>query len=159
MKHGVKAFLLILWSGGISYVRHSFHPRHAKTAYPGTPVLAEWRVGFSFLVYTISKNALAVYEATLQGDGDGVCAVIRAEFGKDTFHMTFDGGLGKVELGRDDLVGVSHCDSAQHSNLPLAERILDHVVGEPGSDFGRNAPPASVDGSNRIQQLLPQHVL
>jgi hypothetical protein len=41
---GLKAFLLILWSGGISYVRHS---------------LAEWRVGFSFLVYTISKNALA----------------------------------------------------------------------------------------------------
>jgi len=40
----IKAFLLILWSGEISYVRHS---------------LAEWRVGFSFLVYTISKNALA----------------------------------------------------------------------------------------------------
>jgi hypothetical protein len=56
----VKAFSLILWSGGISYVRHSFHPRHAKTAYPGAPVLAEWRVEFSFLGYTISKNALAV---------------------------------------------------------------------------------------------------
>jgi len=39
--------LLILWSGGISYVRHS---------------LAEWRVEFSFLVYTISKKALAVRE-------------------------------------------------------------------------------------------------
>jgi hypothetical protein len=37
--------LLILWSGGISYVRHS---------------LVEWRAGFSFLVYTISKNALTV---------------------------------------------------------------------------------------------------
>jgi hypothetical protein len=41
--------LLILWSGGISYVRHS---------------LAEWRVEFSFLVYTISKNALAVREVS-----------------------------------------------------------------------------------------------
>jgi hypothetical protein len=59
----IKAFLLILWSGGISYVRHPFHPRHAKTAYPGAPVLAEWRVGFSFLVYTISKNALALASA------------------------------------------------------------------------------------------------
>ena len=36
--------MLILWSGEISYVRHS---------------LAEWRVEFSFLVYSISKNALA----------------------------------------------------------------------------------------------------
>jgi hypothetical protein len=36
--------MLILWAGGISYVRHS---------------LAEWRVGFSFLVYTITKNGLA----------------------------------------------------------------------------------------------------
>ena len=32
------ASLLILWSGGISYVRHSFHPRHAKTACPGARV-------------------------------------------------------------------------------------------------------------------------
>jgi hypothetical protein len=38
---------------------HSFHPRHAKTACPGAPVWRNGRVGFSFLVYTISKNALA----------------------------------------------------------------------------------------------------
>ena len=53
---------------------HSFHPRHAKTACPGDPgfppqarkdgvsrgprVWRNGRVGFSFLVYTISKNAL-----------------------------------------------------------------------------------------------------
>jgi hypothetical protein len=35
------AFLLILWSGGISYVR---------------PFFGNGRVQFSFLVYTISKN-------------------------------------------------------------------------------------------------------
>ena len=34
-------------------------PQAAKTAYPGAPVLAEWRVGFSFLVYTITKKGLA----------------------------------------------------------------------------------------------------
>ena len=53
---------------------HSFHPRHAKTACPGGPGFPPqarkdrvprgprfWRngrVGFSSLVYTISKNAL-----------------------------------------------------------------------------------------------------
>jgi hypothetical protein len=36
-----------------------FHPRHAKTACPGAPVWRKGRVGLSFLVYTISKNALA----------------------------------------------------------------------------------------------------
>ncbi len=37
------SILLILWSGGISYVR---------------PFLRNGRVKFNFLVYTISKNAL-----------------------------------------------------------------------------------------------------
>ncbi len=36
----------------------SFHPRHAKTACPGAPVWRNDRVGLSFLVYSISKNAL-----------------------------------------------------------------------------------------------------
>ena len=41
---------------------HPFHPGHAKTAYPGGPGfggMAAW--GFSFLVNTISKNALIAY--------------------------------------------------------------------------------------------------
>ena len=55
---------------------HSFHPRYAKSTYPGAPVfppqvrkvhvpggpglLRNGRVEFSFLVYTISKNAIEV---------------------------------------------------------------------------------------------------
>jgi hypothetical protein len=38
---------------------HSFHPRHAKTAYPGPRFWRNGRVEFSFLAYTISKNAIA----------------------------------------------------------------------------------------------------
>jgi hypothetical protein len=39
---------------------HSFHPRHAKSACPGGPGFRRnGRVGFSSLVYAISKNALA----------------------------------------------------------------------------------------------------
>ncbi len=56
----LNAFLLILWSGGISYVRPFFPPRSRKDRVPGDPRF--WRNGrveFSFLVYTISKNALA----------------------------------------------------------------------------------------------------
>ena len=36
------------------------HPRHAKTVCPGALGLAEWPRQFSFLVYTISKNAIEV---------------------------------------------------------------------------------------------------
>jgi hypothetical protein len=40
---------------------HSFHPGHAKTACPGGPRFwRNGRVGSSFLVYTLCKNALAV---------------------------------------------------------------------------------------------------
>src|ERR1700691_2072038 len=54
------AFLLILWSGGISYVRPFFPPRARKDRVPRGP--RSWRngrVGFRLLVYTISKNALS----------------------------------------------------------------------------------------------------
>ena len=38
---------------------HSFHPGHAKTAWPGGPGFwRNGRTGFSFLFDTISKNAL-----------------------------------------------------------------------------------------------------
>jgi hypothetical protein len=43
---------------------HSFHPRHAKTAYPGAPVWRNGRVGLSFLVYTINKDALVAFSTT-----------------------------------------------------------------------------------------------
>ena len=37
------AFVLILWSGGIGYVRPFFPPRARKDGVPGgAPVLAEW---------------------------------------------------------------------------------------------------------------------
>src|ERR1700733_2760235 len=53
------AFLLILWSGGISYVRPFFPPQARKDRVPRGPrSLRNGRAGFSFLVYTISKNAL-----------------------------------------------------------------------------------------------------
>jgi hypothetical protein len=51
------AFLLILWSGGISYVRPFFPPQARKERVPGGPGF--WRNGrveFSFLAYTISKT-------------------------------------------------------------------------------------------------------
>jgi hypothetical protein len=47
---------------------HPFHPGHAKTAYPGGPGfggMAAW--GFSFLVNTISKNALALARLKVYG--------------------------------------------------------------------------------------------
>jgi hypothetical protein len=37
---------------------HSFHPRHAKTAYLGARFWRNFRVGFGVLVCTISTNAL-----------------------------------------------------------------------------------------------------
>jgi hypothetical protein len=37
---------------------------------------------------------LAVYEATFQGDGDGMRTVICSELGKNALHMAFDRGLG-----------------------------------------------------------------
>ena len=53
-------FLLNLWSGGISYVRPFFPPQARKDRVPGGPGFRRnGRVGFSFRVYTISKNALA----------------------------------------------------------------------------------------------------
>jgi hypothetical protein len=54
------AFLLILWSGGISYVRPFFPPLARKDRVPGDPGF--WRNGrveFCFLACTISKNAIA----------------------------------------------------------------------------------------------------
>jgi hypothetical protein len=36
------AFLLILWSGGASYVRPFFPPQARKDRVPGAAVLAEW---------------------------------------------------------------------------------------------------------------------
>jgi hypothetical protein len=50
------AFLLILWSGGISYVRPFFPPRARKDRVPRGPrSLRNGRAEFNFLVYTISK--------------------------------------------------------------------------------------------------------
>ena len=54
------AFLLILWSGGISYVRPFFPPQARKDRVPGCRFWRNGRVEFSFLVYTISKNAINV---------------------------------------------------------------------------------------------------
>ena len=52
--------MLILRSGGVSYVRILSTPGTQRLHARGPRALAEWRVEFSFQVYTISKNALAV---------------------------------------------------------------------------------------------------
>jgi hypothetical protein len=57
----LNAFLLILWSGGISYVRPFFPPRGTqRPRAPGAPVLAEWPRRAQFPGLHHYKNALAV---------------------------------------------------------------------------------------------------
>jgi hypothetical protein len=71
----LNAFLLILWSGGLSYVRPFFPPRARKDRVPRGPRFwRNGRVGFSFLVCTISKNALGVAGRNLAKDAAEVSA-------------------------------------------------------------------------------------
>jgi hypothetical protein len=81
---------------------HSFHPRHAKIAYPGAPVWRNGRVGLSFLVYTISKNALVAFSTTttMRFTASSVrlpttrCGGVRGGLGLAVMRRGVRGGLG-----------------------------------------------------------------
>ena len=65
---------------------------HIESHYPSQAKVRLER-GTRHLLHVRQKPPLVVYEATLEGDGDGVGAVIRAEFGKNALHVAFDGSF------------------------------------------------------------------
>jgi len=58
------------------------------------------------------SRVLPVYEAALHGDGNGVCAIVRAQLGQNAFHMTLDCSLGYSRLSEISTGTSPNGDSA-----------------------------------------------
>ena len=50
----------------------------------------------------------------LERDDDGVSPITGIELGQDTLHVTLHGVHGKIQVIRDDLVGLSQSDRLQN---------------------------------------------
>lgn len=50
----------------------------------------------------------------LERDDDSVSSITGVEFGQDTLHVTLHGVNGKIQVIRDDLVGLSQSDRLQN---------------------------------------------
>ena len=61
---------------------------------------------------------LELHDAPLQGAGNGLGTVNRAEFAEDTAHMQLDGPLGDVEGVGDVAVPSAAYEKAQNFHFP-----------------------------------------
>src|SRR5271163_2615246 len=95
-----------------------------------------------------------VENAPLQGNRHGMGSVRRVELWQDAFHMRLDGSLGDVELGGDQLVGLSRRHSPQHFDLALGEGIVRNMFGDFRSDLRGHATLAGMYGSDGLYQLF-----
>jgi hypothetical protein len=51
-------------------------------------------------------------------------AITRVKFGQNTFQMILDGVLRDVQVGRDDLVGITICHAPKYIEFTRRYRII-----------------------------------
>jgi len=107
---------------------------------------------------TLSRE-LEIDNAPLQPNGDGMSAVIGAEFREDVLDVPFDSFLGDTKLIGDQFVGVPRSNQPQYFDFPCSQGVVRQVVGELSGNTGWDTLLASMDGANRVEEFFAQEAL
>src|SRR5215813_13275142 len=89
-----------------------------------------------------------IKETALQSDHDGVRAIARVQLGENTLQMILDCVLRDVQIGSDDLVGITICHATKNIEFTSRDRIIRRVFGDLLGDIRRNAFIATVHHTN-----------
>src|SRR5215470_3504885 len=93
---------------------------------------------------------LHVKKTALYCDHDSVCAVARVQFGENTFQMILNGVLRDVQVGRDDLVGISICHAPKYIEFTRRNRIISCMLGDLLGDLRGNSFMTAVNQTNGL---------
>jgi hypothetical protein len=106
--------------------------------------------------FRVGGVRLELDDAALEGDGDGVGAVVGIELGQNTFDVGLDGFFGDGEVIGNDFIGVTGGDQAKDFDFASGELVVGGVIGEFGGDFWRDAFVSGMDGADGIEQFAMQ---
>src|SRR5215470_4588494 len=93
---------------------------------------------------------LHIKKTALYSDHDSVCAIARVQFGENTFQMILHGVLRDVQIGSNNLVGVTICHASEHIEFTGRNRIIPCMFGDLLGDLGGNAFMTVVNKTNRL---------
>lgn len=102
------------------------------------------------------SRGLEIDDAALQANGDGMSAVVGAEFREDILDVAFDRLFGDAQLIGDDFVCVPGSDQAQDLDFAGGQGVVGKMVSELGGNIGWDTLLSSVDGANCIEEFLAE---
>src|SRR5215471_1969688 len=93
---------------------------------------------------------LHVMNTALHSDHDSVRAIARVQFGENTFQVILDSVLRDVQIGSNNLVGITICHSSEHIEFTARNRIIPRMFGNLLGDLRGNAFMTVVNKTNRL---------